>query len=329
CSHHTHTCPSILACGNRPLAQNGDSRVVGGKDALPGNWPWMVSIQEPYEDGYSHLCGGIILNKVWVLTAAHCFKNRGRNYLLILAVRLDVNLLSRLGSVAQIRTIKEKVEHAKYIKENEANDIALIMMNKAISFNNYTQPACLPAKPADVTKMTECFIAGWVHTRPSETTDILQEAKVELISNKRCNSLNFYNGAIGVFNLCAGYEQGGIDSCQGDSGGPLMCRRLGAPLFSVVGVTSWGSGCAQKESPGVYTNTQYFLDWILGKIYKESASKMVKREENSMRKAPKMSEIFTGGPGNDNKESCYKKNKQTEKKKKKIGLFKKKNLKNA
>ncbi|KAJ1162440.1 hypothetical protein NDU88_002908 [Pleurodeles waltl] len=251
-------------CGERPLVGERGSRIVGGTDAKPGTWPWLVSIQQPSGGYFSHLCGGTLFSTGWVLTASHCFKGEERN-VHSWRVVTGANQLSELGPETQIRKFKKLYIHENYDPETEKNDIALIEMDRSIAFNDYTQPACFPDHSMDVPTMSSCHVSGWgvMEEGSNEAADILQEASVEMIPVSRCNSSQWYDGAIGIYNLCAGYEKGGVDSCQGDSGGPLMCKDTESSIFYVVGVTSWGRGCAQAHSPGVYSSTQYFRAWIL------------------------------------------------------------------
>ncbi|KAM4039205.1 acrosin-like [Anomaloglossus baeobatrachus] len=268
--------PQPITCGNRPVSDDVKSRIVGGRDAQPGSWPWLVSVQQPIdEETFLHLCGGSILNTHWVLTAAHCFKNHENDYVYSWRLVFGGNQLSVFGPEIEIRGISQKIVHETYDPEIEKNDVALLSVDRPIIYNRYIQPACLPRQTSDVSVMTDCYIAGWgvLEEEATEPSDILQEAQVQLIPNKRCNSPSWYNGGVGIYNLCAGYDKGGIDSCQGDSGGPLMCKDPNLRIFSVVGITSWGSGCAQARSPGVYSSTQYFLTWILEKIESASSSR--------------------------------------------------------
>eukprot|EP00069_Balaena_mysticetus_P000575 bmy_14606T0 len=98
------------------------------------------------------------------------------------------------------------------------------------------------------------------------TSPILQEARVDIIDLDLCNSTMWYNGRIRSTNVCAGYPEGKIDTCQGDSGGPLMCSESVENSYVVVGITSWGVGCARAKRPGVYTSTWSYLNWIASKI---------------------------------------------------------------
>ncbi|XP_061496238.1 acrosin-like [Rhineura floridana] len=263
-------------CGRRPLAPSHSSALqfVGGINTLPGTWPWMVSIRTPFRSGYQHTCGGSLIGAKWILTAAHCFKDK--RYLTNWELVFGATELSRPGPDAQLRFFKRVVEHENYQPQQQNNDIALIELDDPIQCNDYIQPACLPESSVDVSAMVHCYIAGWGYTQEKSTapSDILKEAKVDLIPIEMCNSSDWYYGSITAQNLCAGFAGGGIDSCQGDSGGPLMCREGRSERYWVVGVTSWGLGCARAQKPGVYTSTRHFYDWIRGYTKPETPPKM-------------------------------------------------------
>ena len=107
----------------------------------------------------------------------------------------------------------------------------------------------------------ECYVSGWGDTLfEGSSPDILREAKVRLVPREICNRELSYNGKIHKRALCAGFEEGGVDTCQGDSGGPLSCEYRGR--FYLTGVTSWGKGCAQPHKYGVYANMFKLTSWV-------------------------------------------------------------------
>ncbi|XP_034285942.1 zonadhesin-like [Pantherophis guttatus] len=257
-------------CGKRPLApkHGRNVRIVGGVDAMPGMWPWLVSIQIPSSKGPRHSCGGSLLAEHWVLTAAHCFKTK-KSSLHLWRIVVGATDLSKLPDDVQTHTVSKVVLHQDYNPLTEENDIALIKLDSPVTFNDYVQPACLPrVTMGSETNFTSCFATGWGITAENSvrTSDVLQEAKLNILDTQKCNSSDWYNGAMSPHTLCAGYEEGGIDTCQGDSGGPLMCKTSPTSLFYILGITSWGKGCGEANSPGIYTSVQQFLEWILGEM---------------------------------------------------------------
>ncbi|XP_071404153.1 acrosin-like [Pithys albifrons albifrons] len=242
----------------------GMTRVVGGSNVQTADWPWLVSIQHMWIPDTGHLCGGSLIHPQWVLTAAHCFTDVS-NISLVYVV-IGATQLTQPGPGAQVRYIRQLRIHQYYDPGNNLkNDIALLELDEPVLCSPYIQLACVPDVNLRVSELIYCFVAGWGATtaRASSSSDVMQEAMVHLIDLKLCNSSQWYAGKIHTNNLCAGYPQGTIDTCQGDSGGPLMCKDTVADYYWVVGVTSWGKGCARAKQPGVYTSVQHFHDWIL------------------------------------------------------------------
>lgn len=127
-------------------------------------------------------------------------------------------------------------------------------------FSSYSRTSlvCLPstAPPAG----TNCWITGWgTLASGGSQPELLQQASVPVVSKAKC--VGAYSSAdIGDSMLCAGFDQGMVDTCQGDSGGPLVCENGG--IYYLHGATSWGHGCATAGKYGVYARVSYLVNWV-------------------------------------------------------------------
>ncbi|XP_070611108.1 acrosin-like [Erythrolamprus reginae] len=262
--------PCDGVCGRRPLAASHTLlRVVGGTDALPGTWPWQVCFQVPVPLGYTNACGGTLLSARWVLTASHCFTLE--DDIRLYRVALGLNRISQPGPDTQNRLIKRVINHEHYRHELNLtdggihNDISLVELNEPVRCNDYIQPACLPDKSVTISKLVQCSISGWgtMDVESQRVPDVMQEGVVKLIPHNTCSSLYWWSKRILPDNICAGHESGEISICQGDSGGPLMCREERSERYLVIGISSWAPlQCTVPRKPGVFTSTQFHLDWI-------------------------------------------------------------------
>ncbi|NXX16768.1 TMPS5 protease, partial [Podargus strigoides] len=240
-------------CGLRP----GAVRVVGGSDAPRGRWPWQVTVYQ----GSQHRCGGSVLAREWILTAAHCVHSSRRlqaSAWLVFAGIVAHGAIRQEDGVA----VKKIIYHPLYNDNSLDYDIALMKLQVPLNFSDTIRAVCLLPAHQHLFQGTQCWVSGWGYTSPdqAQVTESLKEALVLLIGTKRCNSSCVYAGELTARMLCAGYLRGGVDACQGDSGGPLVCQDELA--WRLVGVVSWGQGCAEPNHPGVYTNVPQLLPWI-------------------------------------------------------------------
>ncbi|XP_010573402.1 PREDICTED: transmembrane protease serine 5 [Haliaeetus leucocephalus] len=240
-------------CGLRP----GAGRVVGGMDVPLGCWPWQVSVYH----GSQHHCGGSVLAREWIITAAHCvhsYRWLPASAWLVFAGVITHGSIKHEAGVS----VKKIIHHPLYNDSSLDYDIALMKLQVPLNFSDAIRAVCLPPSHWDLFQGTQCWVSGWGYTRPeqAQVTETLKEALVPLISTKRCNSSCMYGGKLTARMLCAGYLRGKIDACQGDSGGPLVCQD--EFMWRLVGIVSWGQGCAEPNHPGVYTNVAQLLPWI-------------------------------------------------------------------
>ena len=234
-------------------------RIVGGSIVTPQNkLPYQVYVQTCFADGCA-MCGGTLINKKYVLTAMHCVKSGGVTAKSALVKIGDYSQNSAIETIPQQNIpVAQIIERDDYDEKNINNDIALLRLSTDVVFNDNVVPACLPTDPNLKYDGQQAVVSGWGTTsQGGSTSNLLKETTVKIVANSDSTCLGPY-GNIGNTRMCA--YTAGTDSCQGDSGGPLVVKEDGR--YTVVGVVSYGNGCAVANNAGVYARVNNYLDWI-------------------------------------------------------------------
>jgi len=273
-SHNTCKCATLknTVISGSPRIINGT--IVEDKLAYPYHALFLAG-------GYA--CGASIINRRYLITAMHCLANRKgvphqpKDTLVLVG---DNNLWSKGSENRQVFKVKRFIKRQDFIRKTLQNDIAILELSKDIKFSNAVLPVCLPTNQEEEYVGQSATITGWGATiayedKPPKNqafSDILKETSVTVLNSTDVNcardSLND-----SVTKLCA-YKEG-TDACQGDSGGPLTVLVDG--VYTLIGVVSYGEGCAVKNHPGIYTRVTNFLPWIVnntrdGKCLENAAS---------------------------------------------------------
>jgi secreted trypsin-like serine protease len=264
-------CAALLAPA---LAHGTDAHtsIVGGHTAGSGEYPWQVQVIPRTKSGAEYLCGGTLIADRRVLTAAHCaIKNS----------TITVRIGSRTLDAGNVVNVSSYARHPNYNANTSRYDVAVLQLaSSGIAAGG--KPLQLIQEEPSATEDSYwatgkmLAISGWGTTSyQGDVSNQLLEAAVPRVGDGTCGQNDYYGSRFDpVTMVCAGFANGGVDTCQGDSGGPLAASTQ-SPLpdpadtpseWRLVGVTSWGDGCAQPKKPGVYARVAEptIQDWILG-----------------------------------------------------------------
>ncbi|XP_028895431.1 trypsin alpha [Zeugodacus cucurbitae] len=223
-----------------------DGRIVGGVPTTISSFPWQISLQR----SGSHSCGGSVYSENIVVTAAHCLSSMPA--LSILRVRAGSSYWNSGGIFSQVAAYKI---HELYGQDGMSNDIALILLATPLKFSSTIKP--IPLAVTAPPDGAVAVITGWGTKRSGSQTlpTQLQAVNLEVVSLAKCASNAYGYGEEVTETMICAYTSG-KDSCQGDSGGPMVAGGV------LVGVVSWGMGCAFPNYPGVYADVAALHTWV-------------------------------------------------------------------
>uniref|UniRef100_A0AAY4EX05 Coagulation factor VII n=1 Tax=Denticeps clupeoides TaxID=299321 RepID=A0AAY4EX05_9TELE len=221
-----------------------------------------LSPQAMLEHSGQYQCGAIILDAQWILTAAHCIWKIS-NRVLFLTVPSGEHIRKVTEGTEQTRGVAKVLMHPDYNHTTKDSDLALLRLRSPITLNSNAVPICLPPKAGTFGRTLASIrlstVSGWGRLAESgPPSAVLQRLEVPRVPQQEC--LKQTGLRLTGNMLCAGFKEGGRDSCQGDSGGPLVTRYKNTSFL--LGIVSWGKGCAESNFYGIYTRVSSFLEWI-------------------------------------------------------------------
>ncbi|MEQ1636925.1 MAG: serine protease [Methylococcales bacterium] len=232
-------------------ALNNHAKIIGGETAINNEWPWVAALV--YRSDITVFCGGSLIAKNWVLTAAHCVNNK------VNSLDVLINRAQLSSTQGERIAVKHILIHPLFNPKTLQNDIALLQLVEA----SQTKPINILTEQSDQDNAGQNAIAlGWGNLSAFNKTfpDYLQQVELPIISNDDCKKRQT---SVRDTMLCAGFAEGGKDTCEGDSGGPLIVFDRESQSWRQAGITSFGaSNCAAAGFYGVYTRLKMFNTFI-------------------------------------------------------------------
>ncbi|EDM14303.1 rCG23556 [Rattus norvegicus] len=218
--------------------------IIWGTESKPHSRPYMASLMFYYGNSYRHYCGGFLVAKDIVMTAAHC---NGSN----IKVTLGAHNIKKQEKTQVIAVVKAK-PHENYDRHSRFNDIMLLKLERKAQLNGAVKTIALPRSQDWVKPGQVCTVAGWGCLANCSLSNTLQEVNLEVQEGQKCEDMSRnYNDSI---QLCVGNPSEGKATGKGDSGGPFVCDGVAQGIVSYRLCTG--------TLPRVFTRISSFIPWI-------------------------------------------------------------------
>ncbi|XP_032965527.1 transmembrane protease serine 11D-like isoform X2 [Rhinolophus ferrumequinum] len=219
--------------------------IIGGVESKPHSRPYMAHLEIIGEQGVVGNCGGFLISRKFVVTAAHC---KGRK----ITVTLGAHDMKQEESTWQKLEVTKQIIHPQYNSFTNLNDIMLLKLKAKAQLTHAVGTVPLPTRSTFIQPGRVCRATGWGRTGVKKPgSDTLREVKLRLMNAKACKRFLFYNHNL---QICVGNPRKRNSAYKGDSGGPLLCAGV------AQGIVSYGREDAKP--PAVFTRISPYVPWI-------------------------------------------------------------------
>ncbi|XP_063834121.1 vitellin-degrading protease-like [Ostrinia nubilalis] len=230
-----------------PMLRHNDG-IVGGEDIDISEAPYQVSLQV----NGRHSCGGTLVAKHIVITAAHCIGTLDASKY---QIRAGSSFSGRDGELYRVAKV---LRHPNYGQNDYDSDIAIMWLSKPVRLSDKIETVEMKGVGEEVPDGDIVQVTGWGQTTPERSwvynDRMLQRVLIPKIADSKCRDA--YDDLFTDNMLCAGLPEGGKNACYGDSGGPLIHNG------KLAGVVNFGYGCARPEWPAVYAKVSALRQWV-------------------------------------------------------------------
>ncbi|XP_075238643.1 trypsin-like [Lycorma delicatula] len=265
--------PCNCVCG----VSSRNMRIVGGNETRINEFPWLAMLN--YRGKF--YCAGTLITRFHVLTAAHCVE--GLKHKEISVVMGEHNRKLKNETETWKRKVVHVERHPNFTIATFDNDIAVLTLDKPLNIKDSNlRTGCIPSSRETNYTSRIAVVAGWGKTHEKKpTSDTLNKVAVPILSKEQCKQAGYNKSRLTVNMICAGYMEGKQDACQGDSGGPLHLNgEINSSYMEVIGIVSWGRGCARPNFPGVYTRVANYIPWVKEQLQGECTCSPPKSKES-------------------------------------------------